>query len=468
MRDWCTHWVQSLGKKLGGRKPPVLAWCLDYPSPDREPRFVPSGRVVQGWVLLPGKSTDALSSVRVVCHLQPTFELCCPLNVERPDVVERVLNDSPADHPQLGCGFRFTVPPDLAMFALSLEIKGQRWPLQQVKVAPHTPEDAVLKVLRGKNNWLFLDNDTNFSVDQFAGYMRLTDQGLASWADYASALEAGFDGLGRPAVMLVAPTKESVLGRYHPMTAATVPMLQPVFDLLPQEQLIYPAIELRDALGDEAFFKTDTHWTQKGAGLASALVAKRLGAPPNRVDRLLAKDRYKTREHAGDLGNKLRPRVYASASFLSSFNYRKWVVYDNGLPNFGRMMVIHYPKALVNETFLVFGSSSSYSMFNYLCRFFRRLIFVHSAGNIDPELIKVVEPDSVVAQTNARFMIRPPVADYSLKQTIHTKQRTLDEAGREKQSKQRYLGDMELVNKLGLAPWHERVPLPDDNQADSS
>jgi len=107
-------------------------------------------------------------------------------------------------------------------------------------------------------------------------------------------------------------------------------------------------------------------------------------------------------------------------------------------------------------------------MFNYLCRFFRRLIFVHSAGNIDPELIKVVEPDSVVAQTNARFMIRPPVADYSLKQTIHTKQRTLDEAGREKQSKQRYLGDMELVNKLGLAPWHERVPLPDDNQADSS
>jgi len=400
--------------------------------------------------------------------LYSTFELCRPLNIERPDVVERVLDQSPANNPQLRCGFRFTIPPDVATFTLSLEINGQSWPLQNVKVAPHASEGKALKVLRGQNSWLFLDNDTNFSVDQFAGYMRLTTKGVASWSDYTSALKAGFDGARRLPVMLVAPTKESVLGHYHPLMAAPVPILQPVFDLLPLEQLIYPVAELRNTLGDEAFFKTDTHWTQKGAGLASALVAKRLGVPPKRVDELLSKDRYKTREHVGDLGNKMSPPLSVSASFLASFNHRKWVVYDNGLPNFGRMMVIHYPKALVNETFLVFGSSSSYSMFNYLCRFFRHLIFVHSAGNIDPELIKAVEPDSVVAQTNARFMIRPPVADYSLKQTIHKKQRALDEAGREKQSKQRYLGDMELVNKLGLAPWHERVPLLDDNQADSS
>jgi len=465
VRGWCTHWVQSVSNKLMASKPPIQAWCLDYPSSDREPKLVQSGRLVQGWVLLPPKTENALARVRIVCHLQPSFELCCPLTVERPDVIERVLETSPVGHPQLKCGFRFTVPTDLAMFGLSLELDGQRWPLKQVKVSPTKPDSPVLKVLRGKGDWLFLDNDTNFSVDQFTGHMRFTTQGLESWQDYARAFEAGFEGLIQPSVLLVAPTKESVMGAYHPMTAAAEPMLQPVLDLFPQAQLVYPAYELKEKLGEEAFFKTDTHWTQKGAGLAAALVAKRLGVPAKPIEKLLAKDRYKTRRHAGDLGNKLAPRVYADASFLTSFNYRKWVTYDNGLPNFGRLMVIHYPDALVDETCLVFGSSSSYSMFNYLCRFFRRLVFVHTAGNLDPDVIKAVAPDHLVAQTNARFMIRPPVSDYDVMDTIHKKQKTLDETGHKRQSQNRYLGDMDLVRELGLMPWHEQVPNLDDRQA---
>lgn len=77
---------------------------------------------------------------------------------------------------------------------------------------------------------------------------------------------------------------------------------------------------------------------------------------------------------------------------LASFNNARWRVHDTGLPNFGRWMVFEYPRALEQATCLVFGSSSTYSMFSYLCRVFSRLIFVHSAANIDPALIEAVAP----------------------------------------------------------------------------
>ncbi len=458
-------WIHRVSDVLSGKTSPVATWCLDYPSSDREPRFTPAGRVVQGWVLLKPHIADALSRVHIICHLQPTFELRCPLTLKRPDVVEQILTQPADGHPQLYCGFRFTVPPDLCSFGLSLELDGQRWLLERVQVEPFTPDSTLLKVLKGRDDWLFLDNDTNFSVDQFTGRLRLTPRGLQGWKAYVDALKNGFGGLRSPALMLVAPTKESVMGHYHPMAAAAVPGLQPVFDLLPPGQLVYPANELRDTLGDGAFFKTDTHWTQQGAALAAALVAKRLGLACERVDQLLASDHYTTRKHTGDLGAKLQPRMQSPASFLTSFHYGKWVVYDNGLPNFGRVIVIQYPDALEDVSCLVFGSSSSYSMFNYLCRFFRTLVFVHSAGNLDRSLIDSMAPDYLIAQTNARFMIRPPVADYNLRNTIIEKQNSLDSTALERQAKIRKVGDLELINELGLKPWHIPVAAIDHTLA---
>lgn len=458
-------WIHRVSDVFSGKTSPVATWCLDYPSSDRAPRFTHAGRVVQGWVLLKPQMAGAISRVRIICHLQPTFELRCPLMLKRPDVVGQILQQPADSHPQLYCGFRFTVPPDLCSFGLSLELDGQRWLLERVQVEPVMPDSTLLKVLKGRDDWLFLDNDTNFSVDQFTGRLRLTPRGLQGWQAYVDALRNDFEALRGPALMLVAPTKESVMGHYHPMVAAAVPTLQPVFDLLPPGQLVYPATELRETLGDGAFFKTDTHWTQQGAALAAALVAKRLGLAAEGVDQLLASDRYTTRKHTGDLGVKLQPRMQAPAYFLTSFHYSKWVVYDNGLPNFGRVIVIQYPDALEDTCCLIFGSSSSYSMFNYLCRFFRTLVFVHSAGNLDPSLIDAIAPDYLVAQTNARFMIRPPVADYNLRNTIIEKQNSLDSTAFERQAKIRNVGDMELINELGIKPWHVPVAAIDHKSA---
>jgi hypothetical protein len=438
---------------------PVKRWMLDYPSPKREVWLQPSGRVVQGWVLV--ADWALASDIHILAEWHAHFELCHTLAIDRPDVVEEILCTDTEGHPQLCCGFRFTLPADVGRFRLWVELKGQRWLLQQVDVAP-VRNTGGLKVIQGEAGWLFLDNDTNLSVDQYTGHLQLTNAGIHGWRRYIEALLRSYPGLRRPPLLLVAPAKESVIGRYYPKVPAARSVLQPVLNLLPSDQVLYPVEELSVGLAEKAFFKTDSHWTQRGAGLVSQLLALRLGISAESVDGVLAKDQYVERLHTGDLGSKLEPKQRAPADFLRTFNYRSCIVYDNGLPNFGRLMVMQYSSALTDATCLIFGSSSSYSMLNYLCRFFNRLVFVHSAGNLDSRVIEAVAPDYLVAQTNARFMIRPPVADYSLERAMNEKQSSLDADGLERQSNIRNLGGLVLLKTLGLEAWHLPVPSMDE------
>lgn len=438
----------------GGDGLPVEQWALDFPSEQRGSRFMTSGRVVQGWILLSESIMDMHPKVQVVAEWQSAFELCHPLEIERPDVIENVLKVSAKQHPLLRCGFRFTVPPRLGRFRLWLALGEQRWLLQEVSVDTQDAESSEqLKVLEGKQGWLFLDNDTNGSVDQFMGRMRLTKAGVEGWQAYLTqtARVAG----KRPWALLVAPSKESVMGAaYHPRKEGNTGPMHQVLGLAMAQQVVYPVAELK-LLGDSAFIPTDTHWTHKGAMAATIALAEKLGVDRTACQALFQKDRYKDKTMGGDLGNKLTPKQTSTIEVLISFNHARYKVFDNGLPNFGRLLVMEYPEALVARTCLVFGSSSSYSMFNYLCRIFKRFVFVHSAGNIDPELVAAVAPDYLAAQTNARFVVQVPVANQSLLELISDKRSRLSAEEQAMVEKRQVLAspDNVLLDELNLAPW---------------
>lgn len=433
---------------------PVQQWALDYPSEQRGSRFMPSGRVVQGWVLLPESVREMQPEVQIVAEWQSAFELCHPLEVERPDVIENVLKAPAEHHPLLSCGFRFTIPPRLGRFRLWLALGEQRWLLQEVSVDTQDAESSpLLKVLEGKQGWLFLDNDTNGSVDQFMGRMRLTSSGVEGWQAYlAQTAEVAAQ---RPWALLVSPSKESVMGEaYHPRKEGDTGPMHQVLGLPMAQHVVYPVAELK-ALGDNAFIPTDTHWTHKGAMAATIALAEKLGVERAACESLFRKDRYKDKTMGGDLGNKLTPRQSSTIEVLASFNHARYKAFDNGLPNFGRLLVIEYPDALVEGTCLVFGSSSSYSMLNYLCRIFKRFVFVHSAGNIDPELVSAVAPDYLAAQTNARFVVQVPSAKQSLLELINDKRSRLstdEQAMVEKRQVLAAPGDA-LLAELNLDPW---------------
>lgn len=453
LKRWLTRRVKEWTLATSGEEEaPTERWSLDYPSAQRGSRFLPSGRVVQGWLLLPEHLQEMQAEVRIVARWLPVYELCHPLDIERPDVIENVLGVAAEGHAQQRCGFRFTVPPLLREFSLWLAVGDERWLLQDVQVdtqdvAPAQP----LKVLEGKQGWLFLDNDTNGSVDQFTGRMQLTQAGVEGWQAYLRQLVALASQV--PWALLVAPSKESVMGeQYHPRQGGSSGPMQQVLALPEASELVYPVTALK-ALGDGAFIPTDTHWTHQGAMAATLAFAERLGLDPQACASVFAKDRYKKRAMGGDLGNKLTPKRTSEVQVLTSFTHTRYKTYDNGLPNFGRLMVMEYPKALVPGTCLLFGSSSSYSMFNYLCRLFQRVVFVHSAGNVDPALVEAVAPGYLAAQTNARFVIQVPTVAYSLQEMVQEKSSQLDEKALEGVLERRIIAEDTYLETVGVLPW---------------
>ncbi|WP_311065999.1 glycosyltransferase family 2 protein [Halomonas sp. DWK9] len=452
-----TRWLKRRVKEWASTtsnadQAPIERWSLDYPSEHRGSRFLPSGRVVQGWLLLPESLVEMQSQVRIIAQWLPTYELCYPLDIDRPDVIKNVLSVSPEQHPQRQCGFRFTVPPKLGNFRLWLALEDQRWLLQDVNVDTQDVTDSPsLKVLEGKQGWLFLDNDTNGSVDQFTGRMRLTPEGVEGWRQYLSQLVVTAES--QPWALLVAPSKESVMGaHYHPFQEGASGPMHQVLVLEEAKELVYPVAELK-ALGDGAFIPTDTHWTHKGALSASLALAERLGLDKAACEAMFSKDRYKVRAMGGDLGNKLTPKQVSEVEVLSSFTHTRYKTYDNGLPNFGRLLVMEYPDALNAGTCLLFGSSSSYSMFNYLSRMFRRVVFAHSAGNVDPALVAEVAPDYLAAQTNARFVVQVPTVAFSLEEMIRHKGSQLDEKAFDGVLEKRIIASDEYLQAVGVLQW---------------
>ena len=436
-----------------------LRWHLDFPDAQRPPWLLPGGWVVQGWVVLPEALAEWVGKAEIIARWSKTFELCHPLSIRRPDVIEALFGTADESHPQVQCGFRFTVPHRLEQFSLFLRLGDMQFPLSQVDIPSGVHlDDALppsLKVLEGKQGWLFLDNDTNGSVDQCRGRLRLTEGGVEQWQQYFQAVEQLADSAEAAHAVLVAPSKESVMGpSYHPFTEGSNGPIQQLMALPEAHSIVYPQALLTQ-LGDEAFIRTDSHWSQQGAMVAAKALATALDLDPNAVNALFAEDEYVQRTIVGDLGNKFTPERHCNIEVLRSFSYMKCRYYDNGLPNFGRLSVLVNDQALMPSVCLLFGSSSSYSMLNYLCRLFQQVVFVHSAGSLDPELVKAVNPAYLVMQTNARFMVQVPEVDQSLLKLIDEKRARLseDEWASVAKRKISVARDDALIHKLNLTPW---------------
>lgn len=402
--------------------PEIFRWCLDYPIDDGEvllSDLETAGVLFQGWVL-PHHHAMPTPFVRVPGGESHSFAL----NVDRPDVIEKVLAQDAEDHPLLRCGFRFRLPLPARDVVFGFRVGDRDFDYARLSV------EGEMKVLEGLEGWLFLDNDTNQSVQQFTGKLLLDRHGRKGWLAYLDAFSRAAADFGFRHAVLIAPTKEMVLARYYPFIKGKDTPVEQVLGLATgKHQVIHPVAALQ--AGEERTFRVvDTHWTLYGAMLAVTEVLVTLGLDREQVQEVFARDQYQAREVTGDLGNKFYPRRTAAEKFLTSYNYQKQVVYDNYLPNFGRVILLANREAFIAGKCLIFGSSSCYSALPYFSRIFSELILVHSAGNIDLELLRREAPQYVIAQTNGRFVIYPPQLKFSLNATIAEKMIMLPEKER--------------------------------------
>lgn len=380
--------------------PLVHRWCLDSPTQSTystDVELSTKGLNFRGWAL--PKAGEKISLVLISGDMVVPIEF----NEARPDVVTKVLKESSSGHPSLLCGFNLNIPLKHSDFQLAVITESQVFTLVKGVI------NGKFNVLRGREGWLFLDNDSNQSVEQFTGKVKLTWTERRKWKSYFKSAQAISNQFNMPMCLVVAPSKEMVLRDYYPYKqSVSTPILQ-FLKLIPDEfNLILPIDEL-EASSERTFRVCDTHWTCHGARIATTLLAANLtGSSLDEIKKVFSQDLYEERQAFGDLGTKLYPPVSHSEDFLKGFNYRQLVVYDNQLPNFGRVMYMHCSDAKFNKTLLMFGSSSAYTMFNYLCRLFTNVIFFHTAGNIDETLVNSLKPDYVAMQTNARFVVKAP------------------------------------------------------------
>lgn len=324
--------------------------------------------------------------------------------------------------------------------------------MKKVAPADGANKSQAFNVFIGKQGWLFLDNDTNNSVQQYQGKILLKRAGLRAWKAAGKRLRHMEKAYGLKSAMLIAPSKESVLSEYYPYKKAELRPIEQVLSVLPESSVAYPVDALR-TLSDKSYHRNDTHWTQKGAMQAAVELCCSLGLDRRDVEKVFEKDRYKERELAGDLGIKLNPPHKAMTEILATYAFRKHLLFDNGLANMGRMMATEYDQSLLSSSCLIFGASSSYPMLNYLSRIFRRIVFVHSSGNVDERLVQSVGPQYLVVQTNERYVIRPPSSDYDLRKTIREKMDGMDEAAMQKMQELRVHATDETLARVGLYGW---------------
>lgn len=400
--------LQRQTEKVAG----IKRWCLDFPVQDeqRSPaELTDQGLLFQGWIL-----REQLEEIEVeLQHGGQTDRFA--LNVARPDVIRIILKTDASNHPQLHCGFAFKISPKSRDFLLGIRWRGQFVPWFRGELS------GEFKVLKGFEHWLFLDNDTNQSVEQHLGKLLLSPDCQLQWQQYFASSQLYHQQWHKPFAMLLAPSKEAIYPQYHPYPRSAHTAIEQLLSLCPAGYpLIYPQAELR-AAAQPTFPKTDTHWTTYGAGLATIELAVALGFARQEVAALFASDQYRTVSHCGDLGNKLYPQQRSDELLQASFSCHTLIRYDNKLANFGRIMVIENPKALHSGHCLQFGSSSSYSMLNFISRLFGRVTLIHTAGNIDPAMVTLLAPDFVVAQSNARFVVRAPVTNYQLPDVMRQK-----------------------------------------------
>ncbi|MFD3306274.1 alginate O-acetyltransferase AlgX-related protein [Alteromonas macleodii] len=377
----------------------IIRWCVDEPFDNitiEDLDIEKNGLRVSGWLLSEKKNTFQ------IVMLQGNSIIPLKINVERPDVIEKVLNESSTGHENLLCGFNSFVKLSSPYFQIGVIQQGRYRALIEYRV------EGALKVIEGHKNWLFLDNDSNKSVEQYTGKIKLTRKERADWKLYFQELERYKDTLGIHICMLIAPSKEMVYSEYYPHKRARVTPIDQLEKLAPESfDLIIPVKELRSS--DKRSYRVcDTHWSHYGAMRASLEVLARQKRNINAIETLFSSDKYRTSHVTGDLGNKVFPLQKHNEEFLASFNHQRFVVFDNQLPNFGRIRVIYYENALYDEVLLMLGSSSSYTMFNYLSRIYRTVVFVHCAGNIDTSFIARIKPDYILSQSNARFIVKPP------------------------------------------------------------
>lgn len=278
-----------------------------------------------------------------------------------------------------------------------------------------------IKVLNGYNGYLFLDNDTNYSVDQYTGKYNISQDVFNKWTNYFESARDASSIVNAKSLFLVVPAKEEIYPDMYPHRRGKDCFIDRFITNFGNN-----IIFLKDKLSNDrefTYYKTDTHWSDYGAYLGAVEVLRGFG-----LDHMIEKlcNSFNVVDTNGDLGGKFVPSKKAKYLSLSQ---KVSINFDNQISNIGRIWIFLNQHAEINETLIIFGDSFSNNFARYFKDVFSKVIFVHSVASFDIDIIEHEEPKYILFQTNQRFLINPP-SRISIWDRVKTKINALDDGNK--------------------------------------
>lgn len=381
-----------------------LFYGLDSPKHNEILTSPTSSITITGWALFKNKPVEVILSMN-------GEEYIYTCDTARQDVVSNFKVNLNRDV-ENNCGFSISVS-SLDDAKIGFIINGSPVWIANLQL---TSEDVLPKILFGQDGHLFLDNDTNKSVEQFTGKRLISNEAINQWGLYFSKIEEYAKKNNIEYIFTLAPAKELVYPTLYPHKKSAITPVEQFLVKFSPFNILYPANQLYEA-GDISYSKLDSHWTDYGAGIVVSSIFEHFGIRVNSHFPFP----FKVQKQQGDLGCKM-PNPFSQDLLKADFSIaRKNKNFDNKITNRGGIQIYENNKSPLDSKIVIFGDSFSVNMVPYLAMNFRKVVHVFSGARIDYNILDHESPDYVICEITTRFLISPPELTYSVSDDCNRK-----------------------------------------------
>ena len=179
----------------------------------------------------------------------------------------------------------------------------------------------------GRDGYLFLGNKYSSIIDKTEGKFVYTQEEIDRWTDGLKAIQEWFVSRGIRFLFVIAPNKSSIYPEKLPDSIIYKKGKTITDDIVRRAaQKGITLLDLREPLrkkrGEEQlFFKTDTHWNNKGASIAFDATMHYLNALSTHKLKLPEYTLHRIRKGSGDLAGFLKIRDILPSRYELDFSF---------------------------------------------------------------------------------------------------------------------------------------------------